>query len=56
MEVCLEVLLEFVFLPTTSKFWSRGPYRDPHWSCSKALKLLCKEKHGGYRSVPVGHG
>jgi hypothetical protein len=22
------------FLPKTSKFWSRGPYRGPHWSCS----------------------
>jgi hypothetical protein len=23
------------FLHSTSKFWSRGPYRGPHWSYSK---------------------
>jgi hypothetical protein len=26
-----------VFLPKAFKFWSRGPYRGPHWSCSDSL-------------------
>jgi hypothetical protein len=28
------------FLHPTSKFWSRGPYRGPHWSCSKQTSIL----------------
>jgi hypothetical protein len=32
MEVHIEALLE-LFFPKTFKFWSRGPYRGPHWSC-----------------------
>jgi hypothetical protein len=34
MEAYLEVRLKLVFLHQASKFWSKGPYGGPHWSCS----------------------
>jgi hypothetical protein len=37
MEVPLEVLLELIFLHSTSKFWSRGPYKG---STGVALTIM----------------
>jgi hypothetical protein len=34
------------FLPEASKFWSRGPYRGPHWSCCKILQIDLATKFG----------
>jgi hypothetical protein len=43
------------FLPKTSKFWSRGPYRGPHWSCSQNLRRFEKEKMYSFARHPPYH-
>jgi hypothetical protein len=44
------------FLHKTSKFWSRGTYGDPHWSCSNQWwhQLLGTTRAGYRRPTPSG--